>query len=251
MIDEKNHDDNKVRELLELSSLKIETVSAISEKRLEIYVSEKKKSSIIGIFFGNMDNITNQIRQHEESIIWFLGHKLSTITRKLEISCLERSFSNRISSRISSAIKESSSLKSNNEDDSSSSTRRRRTPKVDDEVSDKFIKSLGIPPSQLQDLIHKNEAIVKEYEEMKTHIDRTESTIFDISKLQSTLEEQLLYQNNKVDNLLDDASSSLHHLSNANKNLSSAGKKQSMSIKFVFFVLILCSILLLIFDWIG
>lgn len=249
MLDEKSPNDLKIRELLELSSLKIDTITAISEQKYKSFVKKKKKESIIGSLFTNLDNISNHIRQHEESIIWFLGHRLSTVTRKLEILCLEKSFSERVVSRITATTKDITKRKDLDEDNEF--VRRRRNVKVGEEASNDFIKKLGIPPSQLQELVNKNEAIIKEYEEMKTHIDKTESSIFDISKLQSTLEEQLIYQNNRVDSLLDDASNSLHLISNANKNLNSAGKKQSMSIKFVFIVLLLCSFLLLIFDWIG
>ena len=104
---------------------------------------------------------------------------------------------------------------------------------------EQFAEKYGMDQEQMLLLAEENESLVREYQGMREQITTTQASLNEISRLQSTLQEQLVYQSALIDRLFDDAVSTIDTVKRANTQLARATRGQSTSVKlFLWFIVI-------------
>jgi t-SNARE complex subunit (syntaxin) len=117
--------------------------------------------------------------------------------------------------------------------------------------TESFAKEFDVSPEQMQMLAHENDALVKEYSDMRDAITNTQTSMNDIVRLQTTLQDQLLYQATQIDRLYDEATDTLETVRKANTHLNQAGGRQSTSVRFFLWFILLAAIFVLLLHVIS
>lgn len=108
-----------------------------------------------------------------------------------------------------------------------------------------------ISDSQMLMLLGENDQLMREYAEMHSMIVSTHADINEISRLQTTLQEHIVYQTEQIERLFDEAHGTIGTIQQANVYLSKAGKSQSASVRLFIAAIIFMSILLLLLHSIS
>lgn len=110
-----------------------------------------------------------------------------------------------------------------------------------------FKDEFGLDDQQMQELITENDNLLREYNDMQQDLNVAQASINDIARLQSTLQEQLIYQATQIDRLFDEAANTTDTVRKANNQLGHAAGHQSASVRFfLYFVLFATFFLLLL-----
>ncbi|PJF17692.1 hypothetical protein PSACC_02492 [Paramicrosporidium saccamoebae] len=167
--------------------------------------------------------------QHEEALVWFLNHRVSNLSRDFES----------YQSQLEKKEKEVYRIRQMRKTALASS--RPATMELQTEPTsvsmDQFVEGYGIPAEKMQALQLENDALVREYMDMQEQVSTTQASLNDIARLQSTLQEQLVYQAAQIDCLYDDAATTVDTVRKANTHLNQAASRQSTSVKlFIWFI---------------
>ena len=172
-----------------------------------------------------------QLTLHESTIVWFLNHRASRLSRLLEEhSNFRRPVRPIASPQTASKIAIEETVKMS-----------------DQELAEKY----SISPIQMQQLVSKNDALLASYSETKTSLAQAEESIFEISRLQMTLQEQLLFQESQIERLHDEAGETVETVGRANAYLANAAKSQSASVRMAAFLIIFLALFLLLVHLIS
>lgn len=178
----------------------------------------------------------SQINQHEAAVIWFLNHKVSNITK---------------------AYEKAKEVESARERRTIEKTWARLEPKKATigapEIISKeaFKQEFGVDDRQMQELITENEGLLKEYLELQDSISTAQNSINEIARLQTTLQEQLIYQSAQIDRLFDDAVVTMDTVNKANAQLNKAASNQSTTVRIFLYFVLFATILLLLLHFIS
>ncbi|KAJ2319581.1 hypothetical protein H4S02_004317 [Coemansia sp. RSA 2611] len=112
---------------------------------------------------------------------------------------------------------------------------------------DEVLQSLS--PQQLQQLQAENETMVGEFEHMLDSVHDTQRSVAEISALQSQLATELNAQMQQTEQLYNEAVGAVGAVEKGNDFLVAARKNQASARKWVLFVFIMLSIVLLFLDW--
>jgi t-SNARE complex subunit (syntaxin) len=116
---------------------------------------------------------------------------------------------------------------------------------------DQFVEGYGIPAEKMQAFQLENDALVREYMDMPEQVSTTQASLNDIARLQSTLQEQLVYQAAQIDCLYDDAITTVDTVRKANTHLNQAASRQSTSVKMFIWFIFLASLFVLLLHIIS
>ncbi|KAJ2080801.1 hypothetical protein H4R24_002805 [Coemansia sp. RSA 988] len=112
---------------------------------------------------------------------------------------------------------------------------------------DEMLQSLS--EEQLQQLRTENETMVEEFESTLDQIRDTQRSVAEISALQSQLATELNSQMQQTERLYNEAVGAVDAVDKGNEYLISARKHQSSTRKWVLFIFIMLSLVLLFLDW--
>ncbi|PIA19614.1 hypothetical protein COEREDRAFT_100164, partial [Coemansia reversa NRRL 1564] len=112
---------------------------------------------------------------------------------------------------------------------------------------DEVLQSLS--EQQLQQLRSENETMVEEFESALDRIRDTQRSVVEISALQSQLATELNSQMQQTERLYNEAVGAVDAVDKGNEYLISARKHQSSTRKWVLFIFIMLSLVLLFLDW--
>ncbi|KAJ2343568.1 hypothetical protein IWW50_002118 [Coemansia erecta] len=112
---------------------------------------------------------------------------------------------------------------------------------------DEVLRSLS--PQQLQQLQEENSTMVSEFENMLDSVKDTQRSVAEISALQAQLANELNAQMQQTERLYNEAVGAVDAVEQGNVHLVSARKNQASTRKWVLFIFIMLSIVLLFLDW--
>lgn len=188
---------------------------------------------------------STQQDQHEEGVIWFLNHRVSTLTKEIENVRDAQKKKEKEAARLRDLRRSALASSRPSEQLASAST---TTPALSTE---KFAEEFKVSPEQMQMLVQENDALLKEYGEMREQISNTTASLNEIVRLQSTLQEHLIYQAAQIDRLFDEAQTTVETVRKANTHLNRAARTQSTSVRFFITFIILMSLFLLLIHIIS
>ncbi|KAJ1740740.1 hypothetical protein LPJ68_003493 [Coemansia sp. RSA 1086] len=116
-----------------------------------------------------------------------------------------------------------------------------------DDVADELLQSLS--PQQLQQLQQENKSMENEFSNMLDSIRDTQRSVAEISALQIQLSNELSSQMQQTEQLYNEAVGAVELVEKGNESLVSAHKNQASTRKWVLFIFIMLSFVLLFLDW--
>lgn len=190
---------------------------------------------------GTQEN--TQLVQHMSAVLWFLSHKYSMLSKAFnKISDdkqkgkehLKRLQDKRMSALASVQLK---------------SPTTRKSPDVAVTESkmkvDEFAQKYGLSSDQVQMLQHEKQELFNELQDMQGQMRQTEKSVAEIARLQTTLQESLMYQETQIERLYDDIDLTIDMVQKGNMYLNKASKNQSAFSKImVFLILFMTGIML-------
>lgn len=186
-------------------------------------LTEMEKSRTRG-WFSSADAGETQVTQHIATIIWYLSHTYSSISKEFE--SLKQSKGQGKEHLKKAQEKRVSALASYKPKSSPSSGPS--SPVLDDKMKvDEFAQKYHLSPDQIQMLQTERQEIVQELTDMKGQVRQTERSVNEIARLQTTLQESLVYQESQIERLYDDAELTVDMVQRGNAYLSKASKNQS------------------------
>ena len=185
----------------------------------------------------------SQLDQHEATIVWFLNHRAANLTKDFENARREVEEREREASRIRSMRRSALA--------SARPVEMEPIAKVPAMTSDSFAAEFGVSAAQMQELAQENDALVKEYSEMRNAITNTQASMNDIVRLQATLQDQLLYQEAQIDRIYDEATDTLDTVRKANAHLNRATSGQSTSVRFFLWFMVFVTLFVLVLHLIS
>lgn len=180
--------------------------------------------------------------------MWFLNHKISSLAREYEKIKILQEEKDKEVQRVKSLKK---TVLASSRPPLLGGGSRLEKPIAESISSEKFANDFALTEGQLQLLAVENDALMKEYTETQSQIVTTQTSLNEISRLQGTLQEQLVYQASQVDRLFDEASSTVDTLRKANTYLNQATKKQSASVRFFLWLMFFASLFVLLLHWMS
>ncbi|KAJ2170894.1 hypothetical protein GGH16_003137 [Coemansia sp. RSA 560] len=112
---------------------------------------------------------------------------------------------------------------------------------------DEVLQSLS--PQQLQQLQEENSTMASEFENMLDTVKNTQRSVAEISALQTQLANELNAQMQQTEILYNEAVGAVDAVEQGNVHLASAHKNQASTRKWVLFIFIMLSVVLLFLDW--
>ncbi|KAJ2660314.1 hypothetical protein IWW48_003023 [Coemansia sp. RSA 1200] len=122
-----------------------------------------------------------------------------------------------------------------------------RTGERDDDGDDEVLKHLS--DQELAQLQMENTSLVSEFENALDRVRETQRSIAEISALQTQLANELNAQMQLTEKLYDEAVGAVDDVSYGNEYLVSAKKHQASARKWVLFIFIVLSLVLMFLDW--
>jgi t-SNARE complex subunit (syntaxin) len=119
----------------------------------------------------------------------------------------------------------------------------------EEEDKSRFAQQFGLDSNQLAMLVTENEGLLKEFQDTTVHVEQAAASLNEISRLQTTLQEQLMYQAAQVEHIYDDAQDVALTMAKANQQLNRATRRQSSSVGFFICFVLFATILLLILHF--
>lgn len=174
-------------------------------------------------WFGSTPNQDSQLAQHVAAIIWFLGHRYSTASKRYD-SMREAEQAARIRSKKAQdrRLAALASVKQK------SPTTPKSFPVVEEQANvQDFAQKYGLSPDQIQMLQSEKDALFQELEGMKNQVRQTEQSVSEIARLQTTLQESLVYQEGQIERIYEDVDLATDMVSKGNVFLGKASKNQS------------------------
>lgn len=108
-----------------------------------------------------------------------------------------------------------------------------------------------VSDQQMQELVTENDNLLREYTEMQSALVTTQTSIQEISRLQITLQEQLVYQATQIDRLFDDSMTTTETVRKANVQLSHAASHMSRSVRFFIITVLFAAFFLLLLHFLA
>jgi len=184
----------------------------------------------------------SQLAQHFATIVWFLGHKYSEISksfdrqkanRKQDLSHLKHVQEKRAMALAASTLQQKSMT--------------RPILPVEEKIAvDAFAQKYDLSPDQVQMLQHEKQELFHELADTQSQMRQTERSVAEIARLQTTLQESLMYQETQIERLYDDVDTALLMVDRGNAYLGKAAKNQSAFSKIIV-TLVLCLTGILLF----
>ncbi|KAF8242243.1 hypothetical protein K440DRAFT_617782 [Wilcoxina mikolae CBS 423.85] len=106
----------------------------------------------------------------------------------------------------------------------------------------------GLSPDQLRIFEKENEGMLKHYEDTLEQVRTAESSLLEISELQTQLATNLATQNVHIDNLVMDSLATTENIQRGNKELKKASEKASIARSAFFGTAVFCGVVF-IWDW--
>ena len=201
--------------------------------------------------FAQTSNISKELDQHEAAVIWIINHRISKLTKDAEDYRDELASK----SKVNKSKKEwRQYLPPTTVSVVSPAGEETNIPSPSAptfETVETFGEKYNLNQDQLQMLCDENDALLKEYTEMKGQIAETHTSINEIARLQGILQEQIMYQSAQVDRIFDEATITVDTVRKANIQLSNASKSMSASTKFFVWVIIIASLFVLLLHFIS
>ncbi|PVV00384.1 hypothetical protein BB560_005240 [Smittium megazygosporum] len=172
------------------------------------------------------------VQLHFDGISWWLNKKLMEITRfhiKMEEHRL-KSISNAYSGSKRFPIL---GLPMNMDNTSSS--------------SNSYLREL--PESEQQQLLEENKRLFSEFEKTSDEVMKTQKAIIEISTLQSQMSQHLANQLHQTEQFYNESLNTLTNLEAGNTSLRSSQKNLASARRWVLFIILLLSFVLLFLDW--
>lgn len=182
----------------------------------------------------------SQLELHLTAIVWYLNHNYSKASRDYE------------QMKASTRKQDHGHLKQAQEMRSialSSIPQKLSSPvvsPVEDKVNlDVFSKKYGLSDQQMQMLQREKHELYNELADTQAQMKHTERSVHEIARLQTTLQESLLYQEAQIERIYDDIDIAADMVQKGNKFLNKASSRQSTFAKImVFFILFMTGIML-------
>lgn len=187
----------------------------------------------------------SQVDQHEAAIVWFLNHALSSLSRSYEAAKDEEERRLAREAKLRLAHQNALAGVRPGAGQDSKASRPPVTTFITPESS--FKDEFGLDDKQMQELVTENDNLLREYNDMQQDLNAAQASINEIARLQSTLQEQLIYQATQIDRLFDEVVNTTDTVRKANTQLGHAAGHQSTSVRFfLYFVLFATFFLLLL-----
>lgn len=177
----------------------------------------------LAILKGDNSLLHQQVDQHEAAIVWFLNHKLSLLNREYD----------NVKVGEEERIRKQRQLKAialGSVRPTQHSTIGHQAVPIMEEAQ--FQEKYHVSDSQMQELMAENDSLLREYTEMQSTLTTTQTSLREISRLQITLQEQLVYQATQIDRLFDDSMTTTETVRKANVQLGQAAGTMSRSVRF-------------------
>lgn len=205
-------------------------------------LDRKANQGWLSVFRGTA---ISQLDQHEAAIVWFLNHRLSNLSRKAEAYREQRANSEKETLRVKETQKFALATARPLVD---------KAPAVPSVpvISNAYLsEEFGVSPEQMQALAMENDSLLQEYSEMQEQIDTTHASIHEIARLQTTLQDQLVYQSTQIDRLFDEANTTVDTVRKANTHLNQTAKRQSGSMTFFLWFMCIATLFVLLLHIIS
>lgn len=191
----------------------------------------------------------SQLDQHEATIVWFLNRMLSSLSRSYEAAKDEEE--RRLAREARLHLAHQSALASSRPTDDLGARTAEPQVAVPSMSKDAFKDEFGLGDKQLQELALENDHLLREYTDMQRELNTAQTSINEIARLQTTLQEQLVYQATQIDRLFDEAVSTTETVRKANVHLGQAAGHQSASVRFFLYFVLLATLFLLLLHVIS
>lgn len=210
-----------------------------AQRRRELHAQDAGIISRV-MSLASGESAASMLDRHEAAVAWFLGHRLSLLTRRLEAVRAKADAAGRIRERIS-VLRETASSRATVPsagilDDNSDQTNH-------------HAERPTLSAQQLQQLSTENESLLAELQQTHAAVERSAATLSEISRLQSTLQEQLVFQAAQIDRLHADAEMTVDTLGRANEQLTAAGQRQVTSARLLLWLFIFSALIVLILHF--
>lgn len=242
--------DQKLQELLDLCQARVSTLQNLSEKRRESRNDTKKISKfswIDGMFGPSSTERLSHIDQHEAAIVAFVNHRMSHLTKCLESERSARIFRFKKSEVIANTRFSVVASRRNHPATSPPSIKLMVPEEPETPVN--FAEKYDLDNSQMAMLVSENEGLLQEFQETSRQVEQAAASLNEISRLQTTLQEQLIYQAAQVEHIYDDADEVAVTMLKANQHLVSASGRQSSSVRFFVCFVLFATLLLLVLHF--
>lgn len=180
---------------------------------------------------GSQENA--QLVQHMSAVLWFLSHKCSMLSKAFnKISDHKqkgKEHAKRLQDKRMTALA-SVQLKS--------PTATRNYTDVEGKMKvDEFAQRYGLSSDQVQMLQQEKQELFDELQDMQGQMRQTEKSVAEIARLQTTLQESLMYQETQIERLYDDIDLTIDMVQKGNMYLGKASKNQSAFSKIMVFLI--------------
>lgn len=185
------------------------------------------------------------VREHHESVLWWLNKRLAEASdeqRKRQEVRLKRKVE-----RGRSVLSEQKALGVRNGDGlRKRDTAGTRNVRSGGDEEDEVVRELGKDVVMM--LEQENQGLVTYYEDALSQVRTAETSLLEISELQTQLVTQLSEQNSVIDNLMQDSLTTEENVSRGNKELKKAAERRSIA-RLAFFTSVGFSAFVVVWDW--
>ncbi|KAJ2615724.1 hypothetical protein H4S08_001082 [Coemansia sp. RSA 1365] len=237
---------------------KIQSLSELGEYLLESVESNEGAKELFHRLVGALDprkatgkggdggtvQLTTKLSKRDavaalqSSVVWWLNARLRS-TNQIHAEMQEQYLRQKLE-RQRSLLQQQKKERNNVTQFSDLETKQRSE-------EDEVLQSLS--EQQLQQLRSENETMVEEFESALDRIRDTQRSVAEISALQSQLATELNSQMQQTERLYNEAVGAVDAVEKGNEHLISARKHQSSTRKWVLFIFIMLSLVLLFLDW--
>jgi DNA repair exonuclease SbcCD ATPase subunit len=197
----------------------------------------------VGWFTSGVHNQDGQLIQHMSAVLWFLSHKYSMLSKAFNKITDDKQKGKEHLKRLQDkrlAALASVQLKS-------------PTPQVSRDLAvpesklkvEEFAQKYGLSSDQVQMLQHEKQELFNELQDMQGQMRQTEKSVAEIARLQTTLQESLMYQETQIERLYDDIDLTIDMVQKGNMYLNKASKNQSAFSKIMVFLILFMTAIML------
>ncbi|KAI5784620.1 hypothetical protein EDC01DRAFT_662738 [Geopyxis carbonaria] len=173
---------------------------------------------------------------HREAVIWFLKNRLEQVSEEQR---------ERQEIRLQRQIERGKSLLHRMPPNAAAQA---TASKVALQEEQEMAGEGGLTPDQLRIFEKENEGMLKHYEDTLEQVRTAESSLLEISELQTQLAMNLVHQNVHIDNLMQDSMATEDNMQRGNKELKKAAEKASLA-RTAFFASVGFASVVFIWDW--